>query len=102
MIDRHPLHDLKDEDRAAPDLQAVGIDLMAMLREIEDEAVQLQALFTRWGNDPVSVMQKAQARTIELRALATQAAPLGETLMQACRAQGVFSAPASRAGGIQP
>lgn len=83
---------LKDADSPAPpDAQSVGIELMELLREIEEEAVQLQALFVRWGNDPVAVMRKAQSRTSDLRALALRAPELGEQLMQSLRATGVLS-----------
>lgn len=83
---------LKTEDAPEPrDAQAVGIDLMAMLREIEDEAEFLQKLLTRWGDDPIGVMHRAQSRTIELRSLAGRAPALGEQLMRSLRACGALS-----------
>lgn len=90
---------LKAEDAPPPpDPQDVGIDLMKLLREIEEEAMQLQTLLTRWGNDPVAVMHKAQGRTVDIRALAIKAPVLGEQLMQALRYRGALS-PSTRVGG---
>jgi hypothetical protein len=88
---------LKPDDDAAPapDPQQAGIELMAVLRAIDETRDDLQRLFTRWGDDPIGTMRKAQSRTIELQQLVAQAAPLGETLIQAFRAAGTF-APARR------
>ena len=95
MNDPRPIT-LRAEDRPAPpDAQQAGIDLMALLREIEEETVALQTLLTRWGNDPLTVMHKAQGRTVELRALAIRAPMLGEQLMQSLRSAGALSSPLS-------
>lgn len=74
------------------DPQSALIDLMDVLGQIDDARDELQKLFTRWGHDPVAVMQRAQARTLELQQLVAQARPVGETLAKAMRASGQLSA----------
>lgn len=88
MIDSNPI-ELKAEDAA--DAQGALIELQAVLRRIDDARGELQRLFTHWGDDPVTVMRQAQARTIELEQMVPQAAPLGESLARAMRTAGHLS-----------
>jgi hypothetical protein len=88
--DPRPLARFKPDDAPA-DPQEVGIQLMRVLREIQDETAVLLSLCERWADDPIAIMHKTRGRVIEVRSLAILAPELGQQLMRACRAHGTFS-----------
>jgi hypothetical protein len=82
---------LKPEDRAPADPQAVGIELMGLLRTLADDGRQLRSLLATWGDDPITVHRRAAARSAEMAEAAARALDAGETLMRALRAARLFS-----------
>ena len=85
---------LKPEDSAAPpDAQSTGIELMALLASLETEAEHLRDLYTAWGDDPIAVSRRAQARAIEIHDAAARARMAGESLMRSFRYAGLFRQP---------
>lgn len=99
MINPRPL-ELRPEDSPAPlralpapepDPQSIGIELLALLRDLAEEAVELLALYSRAHGDPIDVQRRARDRVIEVRRLAIEAEPLGESLLRAMRAAGHLS-----------
>jgi len=90
----HPIIVLKAEDSPAPaDPQHVGIELMALLAALETEAAHLRDLYTAWGDDPIAVSRRAQARAIEIHDAAARARMAGESLMRSLRYSGLFRQP---------
>lgn len=83
---------LKPEDSPAPDPQAAGIELMALLRSLADDGRQLRSLLASWGDDPITTHRRAQSRSVEIAESAARALDAGETLMQALRSARLFSA----------
>lgn len=83
---------LKAEDSPSPrDPQEVGIELMAELRSLVFDALQLRDLITQWGANPVTAHRRAQSRSVELHETAGRALDIGEELIRAIRSARVFS-----------
>lgn len=92
MSERFPL---KPEDQ--PDPQQLAIELMALLRALDDDALQLRDLFTRWDGDGLA-RRKAQVRAQEIHEEAARALDAGNGLMRAIRAARLFSVAYSDTG----
>lgn len=85
--------ELKAEDRAEPpDPQTTMIEMLAALRTQADDIEALRALLIRWPNDPTGVCRRAVANLDSVYEQATRLLAAGETLAQAMRAAGHFSA----------
>ena len=83
---------LKPEDAPSGDPQATAVELMELLRAVDADAHQLRDLFARWGSDPIAVARRAQGRSVELAEAAARALTTAESLVQAYRCAGLFSA----------
>lgn len=87
---------LKPDDQAPRDPHAVGVELMALLRSISEDAHYLRGLLTRPGADPLSLQTRAQGLAIDIAADAGRATDAVEALLQALRAARLFSTEYSR------
>ena len=84
---------LKAADQPVPpDPQSAAIEHMADVRALVEETRHLVGLLTHWGDDPTGVFRRAQARAVELSEQAERVQASGESLTQAYRAAGAFSA----------
>lgn len=86
-----PIH-LKAEDSPSVDPQALGIQLMAVLRRLATDATDVRDTLAHWGEDPISAHRRAQSRAVELSDAASQARELGEQLLRELRMKRLFSA----------
>jgi hypothetical protein len=81
---------LKADDSAplalVVDAQSLGIEHMDALRALVEDAYELRRLCTRGD------FERARGRSVEVYDAAARALDAGESLMRACRADGVFSA----------
>jgi hypothetical protein len=73
------------------DPQAIGIELMRLLRTVTEDALILRSLHTRCEGDPARAMARAQAHTVDLYDTSARALETAEALLRASRASRVFS-----------
>lgn len=90
---------LRDEDRAAPDPQTAAIEHAEAVQVLCDEVDALVSLLTRWSHDPIGVLSRAQARTVELRGSATRVQQSAEALSLSRRVAGHYSTSYAGCGG---
>ena len=83
-----PIRMKPDDSLPPPEPQQAGIEHMALLRAMVDEAKHLRDLFTRGGDDLLTQRRLAQSRSIELFDQASRTLESGEGLMQSLRYHG--------------
>jgi hypothetical protein len=77
------------------DPQAIGIELMRLLRTVTEDALILRSLHTRCEGDPSRALARAQAHTVDLYDTSARALETAEDLLRASRSAHVFSDGAS-------